>query len=99
MSLLLRVDGRSKADRAIRATVVYCYIMERGFGQRDVDSEELRRLCKEQKAFDPANFARTLRESSWLFVVGEPRRKKWKCRLSVEGEEQAKNILQELLDG
>lgn len=99
LRLLLRVEGRSKAARATQAAVMYCYIKEYCFGQRDVETEELRRLCEEQKAYDVANFARTLAESPWLYVIGEPRSKKKKYRLSPQGEETAKTILQELLDG
>ena len=78
---------------------MYCYIKEYCFGQRDVETEELRRLCEEQKAYDVANFARTLGESPWLYVIGEPRSRKKKYRLSPQGEETAKTILQEVLDG
>ena len=99
MRLLLRVEGASKAERTTRAAVIYCFIKEHGFGQPDVETEELRRLCKEQQAYDSANFARTLQKSPWLLVIGEPRSKKKKYRLSSQGEETAKTILQELLHG
>ena len=99
LRLLLRVEGGSKAERTTRAAVIYCFIKEHGFGQQDVETEELRRLCKEQQAFDTANFARSLRKSPWLLVIGEPRSKKKKYRLSAEGEKKAKTILQKLLDG
>lgn len=98
LRLLLGVGGASKAERTTRAAVVYCFIREHGFGQQDVGIEELRRLCKEQQAYDPANFARSLQKSPWLLVIGEPRSKKKKYRLSPQGEETAKTILQELLD-
>lgn len=98
LKLLIRVDGRSKAARATRAAVMYCYIKEHCFDQRDVGIEELRRVCEEQKAYDAPNFARSLRDSPWLFVIGNPRSKTRMYRLSSAGEEQAKTILQELLD-
>ena len=99
LSLPLPVEGASKAERTTRAAVIYCFIREHGFGQLDVETEELRRLCKEQHAYDPANFARNLQKSPWLLVIGEPRSKKKKYRLSAQGGKTAKIILQELLDG
>ena len=99
LRLLLRVEGASKAERTTRAAVIYCFIREHGFGQQDVETEELRRLCKEQQAYDSANFARTLQKSPWLLVIGKPRSKKKKYRLSSQGEETAKTLLRELLHG
>ena len=99
LRLLLRVEGASKAERTTRAALIYCFIREHGFGQQDVETEELRRLCKEQQAYDSGNFARTLQKSPWLLVIGEPRSKKKKYRLSPQGEETAKTILKELLHG
>lgn len=98
LKLLVRVDGRSVAERANRAAAIYCFVKEHGFGERDVGTEELRRLCLEQQAYDPANFARNLQKSRWLLVIGEPRSRKKLYRLSSQGEEAARAALQELLE-
>lgn len=98
LKLLLRVKGASNAERTTRAAAIYCFIREHGFGQQDVDTEELRQLSKEQQGYDPGNFARNLLRSPWLLVIGAPRSKKKKYRLSPQGEEAAKTILRELLD-
>ena len=97
VKLLLRVEGRSLAERAKRAAVIYCFIKEHGFDERDVGIEELRRLCVEQQAYDPANFARSLQDTPWLLAIGEPRSRSKKFRLSLQGNEQAKIILRQLL--
>ena len=97
LKLLLRVDGRSMAERANRAAAIYCFVKEHGFDERDVGIEELRRLCVEQQAFDPPNFARNLQKSRWLLVIGEPRSRKKRYRLSPQGEESAKTALRDLL--
>ena len=97
VKLLLHVDGRSVAGRAKRAAVIYCFIREHGFGERDVGVEEMRRLCVEQQAYDAPNFAQCLQKSPWLLVIGEPRSRHKKYRLSAQGEEAAKIILRELL--
>lgn len=98
LKLLLRVDGRSVAERANRAAAIYCFVKEHGFGERDVGIEELRRLCIEQQAFDAPNFARNLQNSQWVLVIGEPRSRNKLYRLSAQGEEAAKTALQELLE-
>lgn len=95
--LLLRIDGRSMADRANRAAAIYCFLKEHGFGQRDIGIEELRRLCIEQQAYNAPNFARNLKKCPWLLVIDEPGSRDKKYRLSAQGEEVAKLILQELL--
>ena len=97
VKLLLQVDGRSVAERANRAAAIYCFIKEHGFGERDVEIEELRRVCIEQKAYNAPNFARNLQKSPWLLVIGEPRSRHKEYRLSAEGEHEAKTTLQELL--
>ena len=97
VKLLLRVDGRSVAERANRAAAIYCFIKEHGFGERDVETEELRRLCVEQQAYNAPNFARYLKDCPWLLVIGEPRSRHKKYRLSTQGEEAAKILLRELL--
>lgn len=98
LKLLIQVDGRSVAERANRAAAIYCFVKEHGFGERDVGIEELRRFCKEQRAYDAPNFARNLQNSRWLLVIGEPRSKKKLYRLSPQGGEAAKAALQELLE-
>ncbi len=95
--LLLPVEGRSKAERATRAAALYCFIKQHGFDERDAGTEELRRLCIEQQAYDAPNFTRNLQKSRWLLVIGKPRSRNKKYRLSVHGEEEAKTILRELL--
>ena len=97
LKLLLQVDGRSVAERANRAAAIYCFVKEHGFAERDVGINELRRLCIEQQAYDPPNFARTFRKSRWLLVIGEPRSRKKRYRLSPQGEDSAKAALQDLL--
>ena len=97
VKLLLHVDGRSVAERANRAAAIYCFIKEHGFAERDVGIEELRRLCVEQQAYNAPNFARYLQQSPWLLVIGEPRSRKKKFRLSPRGDEQAKAILRDLV--
>ena len=97
LKLLLRVDGRSQAERGNRAAAIYCFIKEHGFGERDIGTEELRRLCIEQQAYNAPNFTRNLQKSPWLLVIGEPRSRNKKYRLSPQGEEAAKTVLRELL--
>ncbi|MYC99590.1 MAG: hypothetical protein F4X13_10040 [Gammaproteobacteria bacterium] len=97
VKLLLQVHGRSVAERANRAAAIYCFIKEHGFGERDVEIEELRRVCVEQKAYNAPNFARNLQTSPWLLVIGEPRSRHKEYRLSAEGEQEAKASLRELL--
>ena len=97
LRLLLRVDGSSMAERANRATAIYCFIKEHGFGEKEVGIDELRRLCIEQQAYNAPNFARNLQNRRWLLVIGEPRSKKKQYRLSPQGEEAAIAALRELL--
>ena len=97
LKLLLQVGGNSVAERANRAAAIYCFIKEHGFGEQDVGTDELRRLCIEQQAYDAPNFARNFQKSRWLLVIGEPRSRKKQYRLSSQGEEAAKAALRELL--
>ena len=96
--LLPRVDGRSTAERANRAVVVYCFIREHGFKQWDVGIEELRRLCIEQQAYNRPNFTRNFRQCPWLHEIGEHRSRDKEYRLSAQGQEAAKAVIRELLE-
>ena len=99
VKLLPSVAGRSMAERANRAVAVYCFIKEHGFEQLDVGVEELRGLCIEQGAYNSPNFTRNLRKCPWLLEIGDRGSRDKQYRLSPQGEESAKVVLRELLEG
>src|SRR6266702_541721 len=75
LSILGRIDGRTKAELQVAYSVVYCYIKERALNQLDTPIAELRELCQLHACHDTRSEEHTSELQSRGHLV---------CRLLLE---------------
>lgn len=90
LSILGRIDGRTKADLQVSYSAVHCYIKERAFNQLDTPIAELRELCQLHSCYDMNNFTATFRKSDLIRELGEKGAQARTYRLSKKGVEAGK---------
>jgi hypothetical protein len=98
LSILGRVDGRTKADLQVSYSAVYCYIKERAFNQLDTPIVELRELCQLHSCYDMNNLTATFRKSDLIRELGEKGAQARTYRLSKKGVETGKALLQKMVE-
>ena len=98
VSIVGRIDGRTKADLAVQYAAVFCYIKERALNQLDTPIEELRALAKAHGCYDGANFTAAFRRSDSLRELGEAGARARTYRLSAKGVEEAKELLKKMVE-
>ncbi len=99
LSILGRIDGRTKAELQIAYSVVYCYIKERAFNQLDTPIAELRDLCQLHACHDTNNFTANFRKSDLIRELGEKGAQTRTYRLSTKGVEAGKALLKQMVAG
>lgn len=98
LELLVQIGGDTRSEKANHATAVYLFLREQLFGHLEVDSEDVRELCKQQGAYDSANFTKNFRNNDLILERGKRGSPKKRYRLSQQGVEAAKEILRDVLD-
>ena len=98
VSILGRIDGRTKADLQVKYSAVYCYLKEKALGQLDTPIEELRALCQAHGCYDGGNFTTYFRGSELIRELGEKGAHARTYRLSVRGVEEAKALLKKMVE-
>lgn len=99
LSILGRIDGRTKAELQIAYSVVYCYIKERALNQLDTPIAELRELCQLHSCHDTNNFTANFRKSDLIRELGEKGAQTRTYRLSTRGVEAGKALLKQMVAG
>ena len=99
LSILGRIDGRTKAELQIAYSVVYCYIKERALNQLDTPIAELRELCQLHACHDTNNFTANFRKSDLIRELGEKGAQTRTYRLSTKGVEAGKALLKQMVAG
>jgi hypothetical protein len=98
VSILGRIDARTKADLAEQYGAVLCYIRERALGQLDTPVADLRDVAKAHGGYDMDNFTSNLRRSKVLRELGEKGSHSRTYRLSTRGVEEAKALLKKMVE-
>jgi hypothetical protein len=99
VSILGRLDGRTRSDLQIRFSVVYCYVKEKALGQFNTPIEELRVLCQTHGCYDLKNFTSNFRGSAdVLREIGNKGAHDRSYRLSPKGVETAKALLRTMAE-
>ena len=94
LSILGRIDGRTKADLQVSYSVVYCYVKERALNQLDTPIVELRELCQLHSCYDMNNFTANFRTAKDLIrELGEKGAQARTYRLSTKGVDEGKALL------
>jgi hypothetical protein len=99
LSILGRIDGRTKAELQVAYSVVYCYIKERALNQLDTPIAELRELCQLHACHDTNNFTANFRKSDLIRELGEKGAQTRTYRLSTKGVEAGKALLKQMVAG
>ncbi len=99
LSILGRIDGRTKAELQVAYSVVYCYIKERALNQLDTPIAELRELCQLHACHDTNNFTANFRKSDLIRELGEKGAQRRTYRLSTKGVEAGKALLKQMVAG
>ena len=98
VSILGRIDSRTKAELQLKYSAVYCYIREKALGQLDTPIEDLRAVCQAHGCYDGGNFTAYFRTSDLIRELGEKGAHARTYRLSVKGIEEAKALLKKMVE-
>ena len=98
ITVLGRIDGRTKAELQLKYSAVYCYLKEKALGQLNTPIEELRMLCQAHGCYDGNNFTAYFRTSDLLRELGDKGAQARTYRLSTKGVEEAKALLKKMIE-
>ena len=99
VSILGRLDGRTRSEEQERYSIVYCYVKEKALGQFNTPIEELRGLCQTHGCYDGRNFTTYFRTASDLIrQIGDKGSHDKSYRLSPKGVETAKALLKAMAE-
>ena len=94
IKILKNVPGKSGAEKAVNAALVYLYA-KNVKGQEEALFKEIRELCKDHGCLDSANFASNLKSEKQYFIIGGSG-KKQTAKLTQPGKTKAAALVEEL---
>jgi len=86
ISILGRIEGRTKKELQTKYTLVYLYVKEMALGTRMVDVEELRKLCIDQGCYDAGNFTGNYKKDVSAGLIREDGTKGARTRRYILGQ-------------
>jgi hypothetical protein len=96
VSVLGRIEARTKADLQLLYSAVYCYLVEKALGKLDTPIDDLRSLCQRHNCYDGGNFTQYFRRSDLFRELGDKGARAY--RLSIKGVDEAKALLKKMVE-
>jgi hypothetical protein len=98
--ILPRIEGASNRERQILYSLVYCYVQEMALGTRQVDADELRKLCVENGCYDGPNFSTNFKKAGKDDLIREIDKgtRSRKYMATKKGLDTAATLLRQMLE-